>query len=250
MERNTTRLYEVLSVSKTATQAEIKRAYRQFQEIAEAYEVLSDPRKRRIYDNHGMSGVRLEGSSVGSWLLFGTEQIICFLSTILSLIMALGIYFVITLALRIDHKIDWNYAVVFIPVWIFDLLGYLGLVGELVLLSPFKDDEDPDAQEGTTGPFSMPRKKTKMRRILDYAARLLIQVLQTAFYILVVLKANDPTLLPATVVFAPFLAMRGIEAITKIVTLATVLKLTEGTGIDLLAKVLVAVDMFWIDLIL
>lgn len=64
-------LYEVLGVSKTASDDEIKRAYRKlskkyhpdinkeagaeekFKEIAEAYEVLSDAQKRAAYDQYG-----------------------------------------------------------------------------------------------------------------------------------------------------------------------------------------------------
>jgi len=69
--------YEVLGVSRNASQEEIKRAFRElalkyhpdrnphnrkeaeekFKEISEAYEVLSDPQKRKLYDTYGHAGL-------------------------------------------------------------------------------------------------------------------------------------------------------------------------------------------------
>jgi len=70
-----TEFYELLGVARTATEAEIKKAYRKlameyhpdrnsspdaearFKEITEAYEVLRDPQKRAAYDRYGKAGV-------------------------------------------------------------------------------------------------------------------------------------------------------------------------------------------------
>lgn len=79
--------YDLLEIQRTATPEEIKKAYRQkalkfhpdknpgdkdaekrFKEISEAYEVLSDEKKRQLYDRHGkegLQGARMSGGGPG-----------------------------------------------------------------------------------------------------------------------------------------------------------------------------------------
>ena len=91
--------YEVLGVSKSATDAEIKKAYRKlamkyhpdynpgdknaeekFKEVNEANEVLSDPKKRQMYDQYGFAGVdpsyaAQNGGGAGGFSGFGGDGV-------------------------------------------------------------------------------------------------------------------------------------------------------------------------------
>ncbi|MDP2233568.1 MAG: molecular chaperone DnaJ [Actinomycetota bacterium] len=83
MSTGTKDYYALLGVAKTATEAEIKKAFRararethpdvnnasdaeeQFKAINEAYDVLSDPQKRQMYDQYGTADPRASGGGVG-----------------------------------------------------------------------------------------------------------------------------------------------------------------------------------------
>lgn len=76
-----TKFYDILGVNPSATDAELKKAYRKqalkyhpdknpnagdkFKEISQAYEVLSDPDKREIYDEFGEQGIKEQGGRGG-----------------------------------------------------------------------------------------------------------------------------------------------------------------------------------------
>lgn len=76
-----TKLYDLLGVSPSANEQELKKGYRKsalkyhpdkptgdtekFKEISEAFEILSDPQKREVYDQYGLEAARQGGPMFG-----------------------------------------------------------------------------------------------------------------------------------------------------------------------------------------
>ena len=87
---NNTELYDILKVNKGSTQSEIKKSYRKlamkyhpdrnkddkdgaeekFKKISNAYEILSDPQKRKLYDSHGLDALNNNGPNINPFDIF------------------------------------------------------------------------------------------------------------------------------------------------------------------------------------
>ncbi|KAJ3342383.1 hypothetical protein HDU93_002499 [Gonapodya sp. JEL0774] len=157
--------YHVLGVQKTATDEELKKGYRKmalkyhpdkhgdspeatelFQRIKLAYETLSDSNKRAIYDQYGERGLTVV-SNAGPLAEFLSPELV----GMINVIVMVATFFIVTvllfpifLALQIDGTIAWSWAVIAIPLWIFDVLAFLLIAGAPTKGDHVDDSDDPN----------------------------------------------------------------------------------------------------------
>jgi hypothetical protein len=135
--------YAALGVSRSANDEELKKAYRrmalkyhpdkagnqanaaeQFDLIQKAYETLSDPKLRKIYDKYGEKGLRML-QSMGEYAPFIDPELLLQMNRIFmgcTFVLGLLITFPSLLSARIDEMINWSYILVFIPLFIVDAI--------------------------------------------------------------------------------------------------------------------------------
>ncbi|KAF9979365.1 hypothetical protein BGZ73_000059 [Actinomortierella ambigua] len=272
MDRSTTHLYEILGVPKTSTQDEIKKAYRySIQQKRMAWEnslhfldcYESDPTKRSLYDKYGMMGVQMANTELGAQLAAIENLLGVFLCT-LSMLLILGLIFLSFLAVRVDGKVDWNYAVVFIPLWILSAIIIGGLILQLrapIELDDDEDDEDHrhehDGSDGgsSTRPMAQEDRREKKRKRMERLKRAALSVrllnisLFTLFEVFIVRKANDPTSMSATAVFAPYFALEGVHFLIDLVKLWVAFQELSAHSVPLSSKLNLAFEELWWDVV-
>ncbi|GJJ68739.1 hypothetical protein EMPS_01085 [Entomortierella parvispora] len=273
MDRNTVHLYEALGVPKTATQDEIKKAYRRlalryhpdkvnvtevpdhetrFRDIAAAYEVLSDPKKRQVYDKYGMMGVQMAGTDIGAQLI-EIESLLCSLFLLVSVLVTLAIIFFSFLAVKVDGKVNWSYTIVFIPLWILDLLAISVVVSQGLRSDKEEDDEEHDHEHEDEDTVPMAQEDRKAKRLREKRRQrltsngfiLLIVALATVFQILIVKRANDSSSISGPAVFAPYFVIEAIFLILAVIQIAVGLKMAAAAEVPTMAKLLLVFESLW-----
>ena len=142
--------YAILGVEKSSELKDIQRAYKRlalkyhpdkttdpeakdkFQAVKRAYDILSDDKKKRIYDEYGEKGVSMV-ESMGEIAPFIDPDIIHFMNWIFfigSCLAALMILFPAFVSLKAENNVDWTWVNVFIPAFILDAIILLALLSK------------------------------------------------------------------------------------------------------------------------
>ncbi|KAI8595745.1 hypothetical protein EDD21DRAFT_448378 [Dissophora ornata] len=240
MNLDTTGLYQTLGVPKSSTHEEITKACRRqaliyhtdkanaaevpdfetkLRKIAAAFKILGDPRKRSVYDSYGTMGVIMAESDVGEqYVLF--PHLIRLFFAVLAFLFLLAILFFCFLSARIDKLIDWDFKIVFIPVWIVDVfLVILPLFLIAVAASGVQYDtkyDDNDIQKQITDAERQRLGQQRRRNFRNFGIcksimHLFIVCAAIVFQILIVKKANDPSSISTLIVFVPYFAWDGLQ---------------------------------------
>ncbi|KAJ3054049.1 hypothetical protein HK097_002784 [Rhizophlyctis rosea] len=244
--------YKILDIERDADAEQIKRAYRrkalryhpdktghdpdaaeQFQLVQRAYEVLSDDKKRAIFDKYGERGI-LMMEQMGEVAPFIDPDIILamnkffFIGTLLT---ALLILFPSFISVRADHKVFWSWAVVFIPLFIIDALLLYYLLTIPTKLPGAEEDDDHDDRFNEDRDAAMrdreKRKKEKaMRRSGSKVGMVGYFLLVVLFEIFVVLRLDGKVGWSWGAVFAPWFIVEAVNS--YMISMGVVKKVKEG----------------------
>ncbi|KAF0699225.1 Aste57867_10190 [Aphanomyces stellatus] len=255
-----TKYYDLMGVAPEATPEELKKAYRkkalqlhpdkrgntpeaqdEFTTMKQAYDVLSDPRQREIYDQTGEDGLKMVNgfgemgaeemmaAAVGALSSMGAGMK-CLLLFGVSFACALVLIIPIFWCLRVDHTVGWSWVNVFIPMWILDAF-YLCFTCCAVASKdgPAEDDEGGELPRPTT-----------FARVLGKSLLLLKTLLFVACQIFIAMKLQASVTWTCVAVLGPYFALEFILLVEKLIVGASLMKLAtpdEPTPPGLLAAV-------------
>ncbi|KXS21692.1 DnaJ-domain-containing protein [Gonapodya prolifera JEL478] len=227
-------LYHVLGVEKTATEEELKKAYRKmalkyhpdkhadspeateiFQRIKHAYETLSDSNKRAIYDQYGERGLTVV-SNAGPLAEFLSPELVGMINVLVvvaTLFILTLLLFPIFLSLQIDGHISWSWAVIGIPIWIFDVLAFFLIAGAPTKGEHLDEGDDPNhsglSQREREQARQRAARTAKYFNLLEFGLVLVAQVF-------LVLRLSGTVSWVWAAIFSPWWLVEAMWAISNI----------------------------------
>ncbi|KAJ3107808.1 hypothetical protein HDU97_003156 [Phlyctochytrium planicorne] len=237
--------YELLQIPRTADKDAIKKAYRKqalkyhpdkvgqdpekvarFQAISRANEILSDDKKRGIYDKYGEQGVLMMDKVpfLDPELLLSLNRTI----VVATLFVVALLLFPVFISLRADDKVSWSWPVVFVPAF----LAILACITFVALSANEADDDEEDDEEARRKreedadltPEEREKKKKRSTITEKIGAGAYLGII-LAFLVLLSLALNG-SITSWWIVFVPLFLLETIHTVMGIFKL--VVKLSKG----------------------
>ncbi|KAJ3069159.1 hypothetical protein HDU98_007764 [Podochytrium sp. JEL0797] len=222
--------YDVLGVAKDAEPEVIRKAYRraalkchpdkkgddpvaadQFQKLSKAYEVLSDEKKRGIYDKYGPNGVEMMDKM--PFLDVGMILAMKSMFWAITLLAAVLLLFPIFLSMKVDGKINWNWAAVFSPTFV-----VLGIAFLAVLFAPTSDNDEEDHESD--------RRQSKSGKLLQKLHNIVYVGCLLIFDVLIPVRLEGTITCSWAAVFVPWWILEASHFFSGVFSL--VARVREG----------------------
>ncbi|KAJ1569244.1 hypothetical protein HK096_003767 [Nowakowskiella sp. JEL0078] len=246
-------LYEILGIDRAADEEQIKKvvivfvrmalrfhpdkrgaqdldASEKFQKIQHAYSILSDPKKRKVYDEYGEAGVKMtEQLGDVPYELLGRINLIFF---VLTLVVALLIVFPALVSGKADGSLSWPWVAVFSPIFLVDLFIIISISTVAKRGDGNDDNEDdngfPEDREANSEQRENRKKDIKKRTYTVVASLLAYYLVFCMFQILIALRL-DNVRLPWWGVFIPWFILEAVHLVTG--TMGFIAKIKTGVPI-------------------
>ncbi|KAJ3130773.1 hypothetical protein HK100_007520 [Physocladia obscura] len=183
-------------------------AAEQFQRISKAHDVLSDEKKRQVYDKYGANGVEMMDKVpfLDVSMILALKNMFCLITILVAVLLLWPIF----ISMKVDEKISWSWPVVFIPSFIVIAAALLGALG-----APLADDEvDPDDEEAHVANTN--KKKSTLSKVLNKIITVVYVALILVFDVLVSLKLETTLSANWGSVFAPWFIFEALNFQSKV----------------------------------
>ncbi|KCV72762.1 DnaJ like subfamily A member 2 [Fonticula alba] len=133
--------YEILNVSRDASEEEIKKAHRRmalryhpdkptgdadkFRQIQHAYEVLMNPTRRKLYDQYGEAGLKMyDGYGNHPLGNLAAENLSLWVCLLLLPVLLLLLFFILVVV-NVDYAKGWSWPAIWTPLWVINFIVVL-----------------------------------------------------------------------------------------------------------------------------